>query len=171
MYSKFLSHSPFIPWLLSPDSAMNFFITFLFTVPSAFNHWHTSQTQSPPRYTLTVHSSQRVFIDQVIAPQFTQADALFLLCQKNGKTHEVRLSITLLSLKITRKRFSEHLRHNTHLKSSSNLMSHEICDNAKFFTKNTVVAVFRGLFHVTSDLRQTMFACQQLSFTTSIDLD
>eukprot|EP00112_Aurelia_sp_Birch-Aquarium-sp1_P002218 Seg1238.1 transcript_id=Seg1238.1/GoldUCD/mRNA.D3Y31 product=Calpain-D protein_id=Seg1238.1/GoldUCD/D3Y31 len=90
---SYVAHSP---RKIKPSVGCNIFLEagVYLVVPSAFNHWHTSQTQSPPHYTLTVHSSQRVFIDQVIAPKYTQADALFLLCQKNGKTHEKIPGIT-----------------------------------------------------------------------------
>ena len=71
---------------------------FLLIVPSAFSHWHTVQSKvAPPPYTLTVHSSQPVFIEHAPAPLHTQADALFLLCRKLGKRHEVCMDPAIVS--------------------------------------------------------------------------
>ena len=39
------------------------------------------------------------------------------------------------------------------VKPVSNEMSHEICDNTKSLAKSTAVALIRGHFHVTFELR------------------
>eukprot|EP00794_Sanderia_malayensis_P007082 gene7082-7880_t len=76
---------------IKPSVGCNVFLesgTYLI-VPSAFNYLHTSENLSSRlRFALTVHSSQEVFVEQITAPPFTYADALFLLCEKHGKKHE-----------------------------------------------------------------------------------
>lgn len=85
---SYVAHSP---RKIKPSVGCNVFLeagTYLIT-PSAFNHLHTSSSAlAPPHYSLTIHSSQPVFVEHIQAATCTYADALFLLCEKHGKRHE-----------------------------------------------------------------------------------
>jgi len=86
----------FIPYIIHSLWNTTKFLFVLFLVPFAFNHWNSGvQYTTPPKYVLSIHSSNPVMTDHVVMSRYTYSDALFLMAQKLGKKHQVRLFIFL----------------------------------------------------------------------------
>ena len=63
----------------------------------ALNHWNSGVSyENAPKYVISIHSSNPVLVDQVAMPRYTLSDALFLMVEKLGKKHVVRLFVKVL---------------------------------------------------------------------------
>ncbi|CAG9837189.1 unnamed protein product [Diabrotica balteata] len=65
-------------------------------VPLAFNHWHTGleDVAAYPRYVLAIHSSKKLFAENILPPSYILADAIISLTLARGQRHEGREGMT-----------------------------------------------------------------------------
>ncbi|XP_066912144.1 calpain-15-like [Clytia hemisphaerica] len=58
-------------------------------IPFAFNHWNSGiECATPPKYVLSIHSSNPVLTEHIAMPKYTFSEALYLMVKKLGKKHE-----------------------------------------------------------------------------------